>query len=307
MNSLQLMLKLQEESQLFNRVKSSLLLPHLGNADQIKLAAGDVLLRPERENNSLYIVLSGRLRAQLNLDDPTPLALFGLGECVGEMSMFNDGQVSAYVVAVTDCELLAIPHAEVWAIFNESLQASHNMLTILAGRMRMSNRMLAQNVEHVDGYDALDYINTTTGIYNRRWLSENIVRLVHRHTINQEPCAFVLLQTRDFQQYGARFGALGSDQAQRTIAQTMLRSLRPNDVAVQLGEDRFAVFLPHTRMEDTGAVISRIRAEVSEAAIVTTSGDALPQVSLSAGACAVRAEDTLDDLIERAQGALQKA
>ncbi len=304
MNSLQLMLKLQNESQLFNRVKNSILLPHLDKSLQVKLKAGDVLLLPGQENDRLYIVLSGRLRAQLNLDDTVPLALFGLGECVGEMSMFDDNVVSAYVIAVTDCELLSMPHPDVWAIFNESLQASHNMLTILAGRMRSSNRVLAANLQHVDGYDALDFIAPITGIYNRRWLSENIGRLLHRHTINQQACAFVLLQADDFASYSARFGSLGSDQAQRTIAQTMLRCLRPADVAVQLNADSFAIFLPQTRMEDVGIVTGRLRDEISQATIVTVTGDALPHVTISAGATPAQVNDTLDDLIVRAQAAI---
>jgi diguanylate cyclase (GGDEF)-like protein len=301
MNSSELILMLQRESPLFSRVKSSILAAHLGKATRTKLVAGQILLVPRQQNGHVYIILSGRLRAQLNLDENMkPIALFGLGECVGEMSMFEDNLVSAYVIAITDCELLSIAHADVWAILNESLQASHNMLNILAERMRSSNRLLAKTMENTPGYEALDYINTVTGIYNRRWLAENTARLIHRHTINHQACAFILLRVNNFEQYGVKFGSLGSDQAQRTIAQAMLRCLRPNDVAVHLSENQFAVFLPQTKLENVSTVIDRLQDEIGAANIATAEGDALPPLSISFGAAPVNAHDALDDLIARA-------
>lgn len=300
-------ISLLQESPLFIKVRSSLLAAMLMKTTRIRLVAEQILLIPGRENSRIYIVLSGRLRAQLNVDDSKPIALFGLSECVGEMSMFDDNQVSAFIIAATDCELLVINHADVWAILNESLQASHNMLNILANRMRSSNRMLAQSMEFLHGYEALDYINTTTGIYNRRWLSENIARLIHRHTMNEQPCAFILLKVDNFGQYDTLFGSLGCDQAQRTIAQTMLRCLRPNDMAVHLSEDQFAIFLPQTRLESVGIVTGRLLEEIGQTTIVTPSGDALPPVTLSVGVSQVQSGDALDSLLARTHAAMRAA
>lgn len=288
------------------KVRSSLLAAMLMKATRVKLVAEQILLTPGRENDRIYIVLSGRLRAQLNVDDTRPIALFGLSECVGEMSMFDENQVSAFIIAATDCELLSINHADVWAVLNESLQASHNMLNILASRMRSSNRILAESMEFLHGYEALDYINTTTGIYNRRWLSENIARLVHRHTMNQQPCIFILLKIDNFGQYDALFGSLGCDQAQRTIAQTMLRCLRPNDLAAHLSEDQFAIFLPQTQPENVGVVTGRLLEEIRQTTIVTPSGDALPPVTLSVGVSKVLSGDALDSLLARTHAAMRK-
>jgi diguanylate cyclase (GGDEF)-like protein len=298
-------ISLLQESPLFRKVKSSTLASMLMKTTHVKLVPDQILLTPGKINDHVYIVLSGRLRAQINVDDTRPIALFGLAECVGEMSMFEDNQVTAFVIAVTECELLAIRHADVWAILNESLQASHNMLNILANRMITSNRMLADSMESLHGYEAMDYINTTTGIYNRRWLGENIGRLIHRHTITQEPSAFILLKVENFSQYDTMFGSLGCDQAQRTIAQTMLRCLRPNDMAAHLSEDQFAIFLPHTKPENVPIVTGRLLEEISQTTIVTPSGDALPPVTLSVGAIQVQPTDTLDSLLARSHEAIR--
>ncbi len=299
-------ISLLQKSPLFRNVKTSLLASMLMKASNVRLAPEEILLTPGRHNERIYIILSGRLRAQINVDDVRPLALFGLAECVGEISMFEDNQVSAYVIAVTDCELLAIHHADVWAVLNESLDASHNMLNILATRMISSNIMLAESMESLHGYEALDYINTTTGIYNRRWLAENIARLIHRHTVNQQPCAFILLKVDNFAHYDALFGTLGSDQAQRTIAQTVLRCLRPNDAAAHVSDDQFGIFLPQTKEENVGVVTGRLTEEIRLTTIVTPNGDALPPVTLSVGITGVQATDTLETLLARSRAEIRQ-
>ena len=306
MNSTEVVILLQE-SPLFKKVKSSLLASLLLKATQFKLGAEQILMTPGQLNEQIYIILSGRLRAQINLYDTKPLAIFGMSECVGEMSMFDDNHVSSYIIASTDCELLAFPHAEAWTILNESLQASHNMLTILANRIRSSNRILAESIEYMQGYEALDYVNTVTGIYNSRWLSENIGRLIHRHTMNHQPCVFILLKVENFEQFDARYGSLGSDQAQRTIAQTILRCLRPNDVAAQISEDMFAIFLPQAVMENVDSVTRRLLVEIGQTTIVTPSGDALPPIELAVGISQLQPEDEKESLITRTHSSMRSA
>ena len=298
---------LLQESPLFQKVKSSTLVTLLMQSERIKIAAGQILLTPGKHNDHIYVVLSGRLRAQLNADDAKPLALFGIGECVGEMSMFDDNQVSAYVIAITDCELLAIEHVEAWSVLNRSLQASHNLLALLANRIRATNRTLSEWRAATQTYGALNYVNAITGIYNRHWLSRNIGRLILRHTRKQQPCAFMLMKVDNFALLDNRFGKLGSEQAQNSIAEILQRSLRPNDVAVHLEADQFAVFLPHTNADNARAVADRLLDEIDQLIIGLPSGDALPPVDLSIGIGLPQADDTLDSLIARTLPAMRRA
>ena len=306
MNSTEI-ISLLQGSPLFRKVKSSMLASLLMKATRVMLAPEQTLMTPGQQNDRIYIILSGRLRVQVTVYDTNPLALLGAGECVGEMSMFDDDCASSYIIAATDCELLSIPHAEVWAILNESLQASHNMLNILANRVRSSNRVLAENMESMHGYQPLNYVDAITGVYNRRWLSENIVRLTQRHIRNNQRCAFILLKAENLKQFAAQFGSLGSDEAQRTIAQTMLRCLRPNDVATHISEDLFAILLPQTEQENANIVTGRLLAEISQTTIATPSGDALPPITLSVGISQLQPRDTLDSLIARATSAMCSA
>jgi len=303
-NSTQI-INLLQESPLFQKVKESTLVTLLANTSRVKLAAEQILLTPGLYNDHIYVVLSGRLRAQLNVDDAKPLALFGIGECVGEMSMFDDHQGSAYVIATTDCELLVIEHVEAWSVLNRSLQASHNLLALLSNRIRATNRTLAVWRENAQDFGALNYVNPVTGIYNRRWLSENIVRLILRHTRNRQPCAFILLKVDNFGLIDAGFGKLGSEQAQRSLVEALQRHLRPNDIEVHIDADQFAIILPKTGTDSAHVIADRLLEEIDQMVIGTPSGDALPPVTLSIGIGLPQPDDTLESLIARTLPAMR--
>lgn len=288
-------------------MKNSTLATLVTNSKQVSIAAGEILLTPGQLNDHIYIVLSGRMRAQLNLDDVKPLALFGIGECVGEMSMFDDHQVSAYVIAITDCELLSIEHTAAWSALNKSLQASHNMLALLSNRIRSADRIVAEWQASAQSYGALNYVNAVTGIYNRHWLAENIGRLILRHTKKQQSCAFILLKVENFSLINTAFGKLGSEQTQRSVVEAMQRHLRPNDVEVHVDADQFAILLSQTGMEGAHEVADRLLEEIDQMIIGTPSGDALAPVTISIGVGLPQADDTLDSLIARTLPAMHRA
>jgi diguanylate cyclase (GGDEF)-like protein len=223
------------------------------------------------------------------------------------MSMFDDHQVSAYVIATTDCELLSIEHTEAWSVLNKSLQASHNMLALLSNRIRATDRIVAEWQSNAQSYGALNYVNAVTGIYNRHWLSENIGRLILRHTRKQQPCAFILLKIENFSLINIGFGKLGSEQTQRSIVEAMQRHLRPNDVEVHVDADQFAILLSQTGMEGAHEVADRLLEEIDQMIIGTPSGDALAPVTISIGVGLPQADDTLDSLIARTLPAMHRA
>jgi len=72
------------------------LLPQCGRID---VSEGQVLLSPERENQCVYVVLSGRLSVHLGSLDAPKIADLGPGSCAGEMSLIENKDPSAFVVA----------------------------------------------------------------------------------------------------------------------------------------------------------------------------------------------------------------
>jgi NTE family protein/lysophospholipid hydrolase len=80
----------------------------------VERAAGEVLLRRGEQAHSLYIVVSGLLRATTVLQDGRELILseFGRGEMAGEMAMLaGGGDYSATVSVAADAVLVRVPRA----------------------------------------------------------------------------------------------------------------------------------------------------------------------------------------------------
>src|SRR3954454_1541496 len=75
--------------------------------------------------DSLYIVLSGRLKVMMSDSDGKEviLSILGPGEFFGEMGLIEDSPRSAGVVAIEACELLAIAKRD----FKKCLQENFEM------------------------------------------------------------------------------------------------------------------------------------------------------------------------------------
>ena len=291
---------------LFSGLSNELLTQHLDYSKRITLAAGKTLLSPGDLNEHIYVILSGRLRVNPDSSNDEPVAMFGAGESAGEMSILNGSKALDYLIADTDCELLYVDLATVWALVNDSHQAARNMLNILSMRVPISKRS-NHNIENRHGFAGLNHVDELTGLYNSEWMLKTFVRQIHRCAKNNDHATLMMVSIDQFKHYNQCHGRLGGDMALRTIAQTILTCLRPNDQAARYHGKVFAVFMPHTTLEEGHKAGQRLLLQANQAVIVTPSGDALPHVTISIGLVDVRAGSTLQQLIEQATEALQRA
>lgn len=301
-------LALLETAPLFRGVPRKLLIGALGKARLLSLKKGDKLLTPGQQNDRIYIILFGRASVQMKESGVEPIAMFGEGECVGEMSVVGDGYVSAYVIAATDCRLIAIDQTTLWELIDSSPEASRNMLRILSQRIRMSDQRISENIEEQHGYSGANLVDELTGLYNRRWMEEKLNRYLQRGIASHRLSCLIMLEMDGHQEFSDKFGVLGSDQALRTIAYTMLSCLRPDDHAGHHTGPQFSIFLPNaTSLTDACTAAERLRTAVNKAAVVLPSGDALPSISISLGVSQAHPDDGLAGLFARAKAALLTA
>lgn len=300
-------LKVLESAPLFHGIPGYALATNLSEPRLHPLTSGQVLLVPGQPNNTIYIILSGRLRIQSKESEVEPIAVLGEGECVGEMSMLGDAPVSAYVIAATDCKLLAIDHAAMWELINSSHAAAHNMLNILTSRIRNTNQIAAENLEQQQGFSGDSMVDGLTGLYNQHWIQEKFDRHLRRGIVGKKPNCLLMLEMDRFKEFSGRHGQLGGDQALRDIAHTILSCLRPDDQAGRHSGEKFAIFLPNTSLPDACTAAKRLKAAISLSLVVLPSGDTLPSVTVSTGISQARSDDTVVGLFARADEALQLA
>lgn len=132
-----------EDSALFRGIEPAAVAAALGDCEILTLAAGTALLKPGESNDSVYLLLSGRLATYLDGTSSTEggIAIFP-GESVGEMSAIDGKAVSALVCAEAESEVLKVPPQIFWERLNTIPGVARNLLSVLTERMRHGNEAI---------------------------------------------------------------------------------------------------------------------------------------------------------------------
>lgn len=305
----QIVLNLLDKTSLFHGIPQKILAPIFEQAVLISLDKGELLLSPGIRNEHVYIVVSGQLGVHItlaNLDEP--LAILKPGECVGEMSVLVDSDVSAFVIARTECQLLAIGYSSFWSLIKGSNDSARNMLNILVQRIRMGNEVIADSLLHHDVDPSRKaVIDGMTGLYNNHGMQEKFYRMRDICKIGKQPLFLILLRADQTKITAGSDRELSDEQPLHLIAQTILNFLRADDYAARLSGNTFAMLLanlPFTEVYDTA---EKLRETICQIPVRLPDGSSLPPVTISAGVGKANAEDTWSTLIRRTTQALERA
>jgi diguanylate cyclase (GGDEF)-like protein len=267
------------------------------------LERGDHLLEPGAANKHLYVILEGELRVYLSDRNLPPQAVLAPGDCVGEMSLFDGQSASALVLAARDSRILAIPHDVVWSLVDSSHGVARNLLAIISGRMRESNRALvalqARSLEFEDGSS----VDALTGIHTRNWLLESFPRAIARCERDVAPVCLLIADIDHFRHFNERFGFLSGDAVLKRMARRLADGLRAQDLIARYGGEEFMILLPNTGLDEAVPIAQRLRELVAIGSGLKT-GEG---VTLSCGVGQRLPGESLEVLIKRTEAALQRA
>jgi diguanylate cyclase (GGDEF)-like protein len=113
-----------------------------------------------------------------------------------------------------------------------------------------------------DELEGLVFVDSLTGLANRRALDERLLREWHRPG-QREPIALLMIDVDFFKEYNDRYGHLAGDDCLRALASTMAsRGLRVGDFLARFGGEEFAVVAPGTRLMEAMALAEDLRAQV---------------------------------------------
>jgi diguanylate cyclase (GGDEF)-like protein len=275
--------------------------------DVVKLVPGDILISLGQQNDKLYLVLDGEIRIQTGAAEHHHYVALQAGECVGEMSLIDGNPASAIVSAVTDSQLLRIKQDALWSLIDNSHSIARNLLHILSGRLRDSNAAMNEALEQRAYFEKAAYLDSLTGVHNRRWLNKAFPREIERCQANHEPLSFAFVDVDFFKNFNDKHGHLAGDIVLRAIAQALTKALRPTDLLARYGGEEFAIVFPRADAAVALVVAERLRLAVSRLSLRSYDGSPLPAVSLSAGLATMIADDNMELLFARADKALYKA
>ncbi|HJV11327.1 MAG TPA: cyclic nucleotide-binding domain-containing protein, partial [Burkholderiales bacterium] len=94
--------------------------------------------------DSLYIILSGRLKVMMSDSEGKEviLAILGPGEIFGEMGLIDDEPRSATVISIEPCELLSISKRDFKKCLQENFDMTMAVMRGLVKRLREADRKI---------------------------------------------------------------------------------------------------------------------------------------------------------------------
>lgn len=290
--------------QLFNGVDIRAVGPFLARTSRLDVKSGEVLLSPVVRNSRVFVILSGALKVHLESAESQPLTLLHPGQCAGEMSIIEDKDPSAWVIAARDSHLMVIEQELLWRMVNVSHAFARNLLVILSSRVRSDNEVILDSVGVLREFERHAVTDALTDLHNRHWLDNMFRRRLDRCLKDETAASMVMVDVDQFKQFNDRFGHVAGDRALRLVAETLRNHFRPGDMIARFGGDEFSILLPGAGTEDARSCAERARWAVLTA---TDADPGAPKITLSAGVASAEAGDTLETLIARADDALYRA
>jgi len=270
-------------------------------------AAGELLAATRARQHELR---AERARARDALKAMIQHMLAELGELGQHTGRFNDN-VQRYAQTIEQADSLqslagvvqqmVADTRAVHAVVDgarERLSREHARASELEQRVRELEGELRRLSEEVST-DAL------TQVANRRGLLQAFDAESSRAARDGSALAVGLLDIDNFKKLNDSLGHAAGDEALKALAGTVKQSLRPSDHVARFGGEEFVVLLPGTARDDAQALLARLQRQLSASLFMHEGREVF--VTFSAGVTALRAGETLDAALERADRALYEA
>jgi CRP/FNR family transcriptional regulator, cyclic AMP receptor protein len=113
--------------------------------DIVEIRKGEVVFNEGEPGDSLYIVMSGKLKLGRRAADGRQnlIALMGPSDMIGELSLFDPGPRTATATAVTDARVARLRKQALRPWLTNRPEIAEQLLRVLARRLRRTNNALA--------------------------------------------------------------------------------------------------------------------------------------------------------------------
>ena len=298
---------LLEGLELFRGVHADDVQDLLQRCDRRDLEAGELLLSPGSDNEHVFVVLSGSLSVHIGSLDTPILATMEVGACVGEMSIIEHRDPSAYVIAAEPTHLLLIHQTVLWDMVNASHEFAKNLLVVMSERVRSHNRVIAHSFGELKKVEQRAKTDALTGLGNRHTMEETFLREINRCARDGRPVSLVMIDVDYFKEFNDEYGHIAGDRVLSAVAKILTNQFRPRDLLVRYGGDEFAVLVPEVDEQQAVTIADRVRESVCGS--TGDGSDSLIKIPIriSMGVAELCKDMTLEKLIRAADEALYRA
>lgn len=150
--------------------------------------------------------------------------------------------------------------------------------------------------------ERLSVTDRLTGLYNRLFLDETLVREIRRAERYGNSFSVILLDVDHFKQVNDTHGHPVGDQVLVTLADLLRKTTRETDVVGRWGGEEFLIVCPQTEHDGAITLAESLRAEVERAAFPV-----IGKLTISLGVGDYLPDDHPNDLVARVDAALYRA
>jgi diguanylate cyclase len=163
-------------------------------------------------------------------------------------------------------------------------------------------------IEQLAAAETASQTDPLTGIPNRRSLERVLAGGIDDARDRREPLSIAILDIDHFKAFNDLHGHETGDLVLRLVARTIAGALRDGDTVARFGGEEFVVVLPRADLATAAKVADRLR-HTLEAREVTNrrTGTGYGKVTASFGVASLKAAETGNDLLRRADEALYVA
>jgi two-component system cell cycle response regulator len=264
------------------------------------------LHRPISHSEATQLGLSGSM-VDLMIVSLSNEKLDGLRLCAYFRSLESTRDLPILVVAEPDDEKKAVRALDLGASDIVIKPIDPEELSARVKTQVRKKRYLDALRARLDQSMELAVTDQLTGLHNRRYMRAQIESFVKRSNMGGMPVSVLLCDIDHFKKVNDIHGHGAGDDVLREFGRRLSENIRPMDLACRYGGEEFVVIMPETTQGLAHAAAERLRVIMEETPFTIGRGDQL-RVTMSGGiATVIPPEDTVDDLMKRADEALYRA
>ena len=150
------------------------------------------------------------------------------------------------------------------------------------------------------------FTDELTGLYNRRYLMEQIEREFARALRRRAPLSLIMIDMDGLKTINDRFGHQHGSACLKQLGVIIKRNIRASDVAARLGGDEFMILAPDTDSAEAAEVGERLRGETKSYRVEIDGWEVGMSISVGIASYPVHASDT-DELLKQSDNAMYEA
>lgn len=179
--------------------------------------------------------------------------------------------------------------------YNEELEKRLDQSSLMMGEIK-------RDMERIRREAITDGL---TGLANRKAFDEQINRITREADREGDIFSLIMIDIDHFKAFNDTYGHQVGDQVLRLVAMTLVNEVKGQDMAARYGGEEFVIILPGTNSNAARAVGENLRKAVEKKEVINrSSGENLGQITVSLGVAQFYGNESVDELIKRADMAL---